>query len=142
MSDISDVLPSSTAVRAEPLAGRRRLPEATSMTVSMLPYLAVYVALSATGLLLLRSRLAGGASLSALPTDVWFIVGALCYGLSFLTWLAALRHFDLARAFPVFAGSSYAAVTIGAILFLGERISDRGIAGVVCIGAGILLLGR
>jgi len=108
---------------------------------SLIPYLAVYVTLSTTGLLLLRSRLAG-APLRELPTDGLFVLGALCYAASFLTWMVALRRFEVVRAFPLFAGASYAAVTLGAALVLGERLTQSHVAGVVLVGAGILLIGR
>jgi multidrug transporter EmrE-like cation transporter len=106
----------------------------------VIAYLVVYVTLSTTGLLLLRSRLAG-AELAHLPTDALFILGGICYAVSFLTWMLALRKFEVVRAFPIFAGASYAAVMLGAVFILGERLTEGGVAGAVLVGAGILLIG-
>jgi multidrug transporter EmrE-like cation transporter len=108
----------------------------------VIPYLAVYVTLSTAGLLLLRSRLGSGDGLGELATDPRFLLGAACYAASFLTWLLALRHFELTRAFPVFLGSSYAAVTIGAVVILGEHLTGLRVTGIVLVGLGILLVGR
>lgn len=108
----------------------------------MIPYLVVYVTLSTAGLLLLRSRLEGGGSLSSLASDPLLLIGAACYALSFLTWLAALRYYEITRAFPIFLGSSYVAVTIGAVIVLGEHVTGVRIAGIVLVGLGILLIGR
>jgi multidrug transporter EmrE-like cation transporter len=108
----------------------------------VIPYLAVYVTLSTAGLLLLRSRLGSGDGLGELATDPRFLLGATCYAASFLTWLLALRHFELTRAFPVFLGSSYAAVTIGAVVILGEHLTGLRVTGIVLVGLGILLVGR
>jgi multidrug transporter EmrE-like cation transporter len=108
----------------------------------LIPYLAVYVVLSTTGLLLLRSRLEGGGSLVSLVSDPLLILGAVCYAFSFLTWLAALRHFEVTRAFPIFLGSSYVAVVAGAVTILGEEVSSARAAGIVLVGAGVLLIGR
>jgi len=108
----------------------------------VIPYLVVYVALSTSGLLLLRSRLEGGGSLGSLVSDPLLLLGAVCYALSFLTWLATLRYYEVTRAFPIFLGSSYAAVTIGAVLVLGEHLTGVRVAGIVLVGLGILLVGR
>jgi multidrug transporter EmrE-like cation transporter len=108
----------------------------------VIPYLVVYVALSTAGVLLLRSRFGSGESLAALASDPRFLLGGVCYTASFLTWLAALRHYQITRAFPIFLGSSYAAVMVGAVVVLGERLTAARIAGILLVGAGVLLIGR
>ncbi len=108
----------------------------------MTPYLVAYVALSTAGLLLLRSRLGSGEAVGALATDPRFLLGAACYAASFLTWLLTLRQFEITRAFPIFLGSSYAAVTAGAVVVLGEHLTGARIAGIVLVGLGIVLIGR
>jgi multidrug transporter EmrE-like cation transporter len=108
----------------------------------VIAYLVVYVALSTSGLLLLRSRLGGGETLASLASDPRLLLGAACYAASFLVWLLALRHFEITRAFPVFLGASYIAVTVGAVLILGEHLGPVRLAGVVLIGGGIFLVGR
>jgi multidrug transporter EmrE-like cation transporter len=108
----------------------------------MIPYVLTYVVLTTAGLLLLRSRLGSGASVSELATDPRFLLGAACYAASFLTWLLALRKFEITRAFPVFLGASYVAVTIGAVLILDEHLSAPRVGGIVLVGLGIVLIGR
>jgi multidrug transporter EmrE-like cation transporter len=108
----------------------------------VIPYLAVYVVLSTAGVLLLRSRLGTGAGLATLASDPRLLIGAVCYAASFLTWLAALRHFEITRAFPVFLGTSYAAVSVGAVLILGERVTAARLSGLALVGVGIILIGR
>jgi multidrug transporter EmrE-like cation transporter len=47
------------------------------------------------------------------------------------------------QAFPVFLGTSYAAVTVvGAVVVLGESLTAVRIGGIVLIGAGLVLIGR
>jgi multidrug transporter EmrE-like cation transporter len=108
----------------------------------VIPYLVVYVVLSTAGLLLLRSRLGSGESLGSLATDPRFLLGAACYAASFLTWLATLRHFEVTKAFPIFLGTSYAAVTVGAVFILGESLSTSRVVGIVLVGVGIVFIGR
>ena len=108
----------------------------------MIPYLVAYVTLSTSGLLLLRSRLGGGETPASLVLEPLFLLGAACYAASFLVWLLALRHFEITRAFPIFLGASYAAVTVGAVLILGEHVGPLRLAGIVLIGGGIVLVGR
>jgi multidrug transporter EmrE-like cation transporter len=108
----------------------------------VIPYLVVYVVLSTAGLLLLRSRLGSGESVSSLISDPRFLLGAACYAASFLTWLAALRHFPVTKAFPIFLGSSYLAITIGAVLILGEHVTASRVVGIALIGVGLVFVGR
>ena len=108
----------------------------------MIAYLVAYVVFTSSGVLLLRARLGSGESISSLATDPRLIVGVVCYAASFLTWMAALRHFELTRAFPIFIGASYAAIALGAVALLGEHLTGLRLAGVVLVGVGILLIGR
>jgi multidrug transporter EmrE-like cation transporter len=108
----------------------------------VIPYLVLYVVLSTVGLLLLRSRLGSGAAIGDIATDPRFLLGVACYAASFLTWLLALRQFEITRAFPIFLGSAYVAVTIGAVVVLGESVSLTRTAGIALIGVGIVLVGR
>lgn len=108
----------------------------------MIVYLVVYVALSTSGLLMLRSRLGSDEPLASLASDPRFLLGAACYAASFLVWLLALREFEITRAFPVFLGASYLAVTLGAVVILGEHVGPLRLAGMALIGGGIVLVGR
>lgn len=108
----------------------------------MIEYVVVYVSLSTSGLILLRSRLAHAESIAVLARDPRLLAGAVCYAASFLTWLAALRRFEITRAFPVFMGLSYATVTIAAVIVLGERLSVIRALGIALVGVGVLLVSQ
>jgi multidrug transporter EmrE-like cation transporter len=102
----------------------------------------VYVALNASGLLLLRTALkdSGDASLASTMLAPRTICGILFYGLSFLTFLWALRHHALTVVFPVFSGSAYGVVVVSGWLFLGEAFSLVQLGGVLAIGCGLVLV--
>jgi multidrug transporter EmrE-like cation transporter len=112
--------------------------------MALASYTAVYVALSAAGLLILRRSLPK-LSISA-ATDIvdhpWVLVGAAFYALSFLTFLLALRRFELSIVYPLFVGCAYAAVALGSWLVLDERISVARALGIVVIGLGLVLVLR
>jgi small multidrug resistance pump len=102
----------------------------------------VYVALNATGLLLLRSALKGTADsgLTSTVLSTRTIVGVLFYGCSFLTFIYSLRHHPLTVVFPIFSGSAYAVVVASAWVFLDETASTIQLVGVLAIGIGLILV--
>lgn len=108
----------------------------------MIGYLVVYVVLSTTGLILLRARLRSGEPINQLLLDPLLLIGAMCYALSFFTWLLTLRSFELTRAFPIFLGSSYAAVMVASVVLLNEQLTSSRLAGLVFVGVGMLLITR
>lgn len=110
-------------------------------------YVVAYALLSTGGVLLLRSSLEDSAGFSTatirtLLTEPRFLLGFAFYALSFLTWLLALRRYEVTRIFPVFIGAGYCAVVAGAAVFLGEELSLSRAAGIAVILAGILLVLR
>jgi len=109
--------------------------------VTFAAHLAAYVALSTTALMLLRRSLAG-AELGELATDPRVLAGAALYAASFGTFLLALRHFEVLTVFPVFLASAYAATTVAAAVFLGESLTSGRVAGLLLVGAGLVLLAR
>lgn len=109
--------------------------------MTFLTYLAVYVTLATTGLVLLRRSLAG-AEILAVVADPQFLLGVAAYAASFLTFLLSLRQYEVLTVFPVFFGVAYAAVALAAILVLGEDLSVARAAGLVLVGTGVLLLVR
>jgi multidrug transporter EmrE-like cation transporter len=109
--------------------------------VTFAAYLVTYVVLSAAGLLLLRLSLED-ATLGEALSDPRFYAGATCYALSFGTFLLSLRSYEVLTVFPVFLGCAYAAVAVGAAVFLGEELTPTRVAGLVLVGAGLLMLGR
>lgn len=104
-------------------------------------YLVAYVVLSAAGLLLLRRSLAD-ATLGQALADPRFYAGAAGYALSFGTFLLSLRRYEVLTVFPVFLGCAYAAVAVGAAVFLDEALTGARVAGIALVGAGLLLLAR
>ena len=113
--------------------------------MALAAYTAVYVALSTTGLLLLRRALPKGAHdrlLSQLTTNPEVLAGGLLYALSFITFLLAIRRFQLSLVYPIFVGCGYVAIAFGSWLVLDERISlSRGL-GIAVVGAGLVLIAR
>lgn len=110
-------------------------------------YVAAYALLSTGGVLLLRSALKDVDELSfgavrTLLVEPAFLVGFLLYALSFVTWLLALRRYEVTAIFPVFVGVGYACVVLGGYLFLGESLSAGRVAGILVIFAGMALLFR
>ncbi len=102
----------------------------------------VYVALNATGLLLLRSALRGTGESSMVSTVLGprTLIGIVFYGCSFLTFIYSLRHHPLTVVFPVFSGCAYAVVVASAWVFLGESASTIRLVGVLAIGVGLVLV--
>jgi multidrug transporter EmrE-like cation transporter len=110
-------------------------------------YVASYALLSTGGVLLLRTALKdvdqlSVASLRSLLVDPAFLLGFVLYALSFLTWLLALRRYDVVVIFPVFVAVGFACVVLGGYLFLGEPLSASRVVGVLVIFAGMALLFR
>lgn len=104
-------------------------------------YLVAYVVLSAAGLMLLRRSLADASFAEAL-SDPRFYAGAAGYALSFGTFLLSLRRYEVLTVFPVFLGCAYAAVAVGAAVFLGEALTPARVAGLALVGSGLVLLAR
>lgn len=110
----------------------------------LVPYLLTYVLLSTTGLVLLRHSLAGlgRASFADYLKNAGLVVGALCYIASFLTFLAALRNFELLTVYPIFTGVAYAAVSLAAVLVLREALTPISATGIAFVGVGVVLLAQ
>jgi drug/metabolite transporter (DMT)-like permease len=71
-----------------------------------------------------RGALAGGIALLA----AWFFL-----------WLGLLANWELSRLFP-FEGLNPVLVALGARVFLHERLSPRGWAGIAMISVGVALV--
>ena len=59
-----------------------------------------------------------------------------------MTWLLALRRFEVVVIFPAFVAVNYAGVVLGARLFLGESLTTTRLAGIAVILAGVALVSR
>jgi drug/metabolite transporter (DMT)-like permease len=120
----------------------------TGLKPAIIALLAVSIALGACGQLLFKfgaqklPSLAevglGGALLRMLGTPTVFI-GFVCFFLSSLLWIYALRQVPLSVAYP-FVSISYIVIFIGSAVFFSEAISWRHWSGAALIVAGIVLI--
>jgi drug/metabolite transporter (DMT)-like permease len=69
------------------------------------------------------------------------IIGILLYALNFFLWIIILTKIDLSLAVPL-GSTTYALIPLSAVIFLHERISVMGIAGIFCVIIGILILSK
>ena len=74
-------------------------------------------------------------------TNRWFLVGLFFMAVSFFSFLAVLSWADLSLVLPA-TSVSFVITTIGAKIFLKERISLNRWVGIVlvCIGVALILL--
>ena len=68
-----------------------------------------------------------------------FAGGIVCMTISFFVNLGLLQHLDLSFLFP-FQGLSVLIVTLGACLFLRERLTVSLVVGTLLITAGVMLV--
>lgn len=102
--------------------------------------LLVYVVLSTSGLLLLRTGLRDDGGLADFVRDPRVLIGAVLYAFSFLTWLFALRRHELSLVYPMFIGTGYVTIVLASALFLDESLGAARLAGIALVGVGLLLL--
>ncbi len=69
------------------------------------------------------------------------IVGIILYALNFFLWIIILSKIDLSLAVPL-GSTTYALIPFSAVVFLHEKISTMGIAGILCVILGILILSK
>jgi drug/metabolite transporter (DMT)-like permease len=68
-----------------------------------------------------------------------WVISVLCAAfLAALSWMIAMTHFTLSRAYP-FMGLSFVLVLFGSAIWLGEALSWTKAIGVVVIAVGIAL---
>ena len=106
-----------------------------------------------SGNLLLRSGLIraggfGGSSgslfgqLLKLAMEPRFVSGFCLYGISALVWFAVISVEDLSTCYPVLVSLTFVLVTLGAVVFFGERISVPKLIGIAVILAGVIVVSR
>jgi drug/metabolite transporter (DMT)-like permease len=71
----------------------------------------------------------------------WVLAGIAVYILAFMNWLHVLRWMPLSKAFPV-TSSVHVLISLGAWIFLRERIGPLRWAGIFLITAGIVFCAR
>jgi len=118
----------------------------------MLFYIIFYILLTVSGLLLMKKGLVG-VNLEGIMelvksllnwkflTSHWqFILGAVCYVFSFLTWMFLLSKKELSLIYPLTVSIVYVAIMISSVLLFHEQFTLYKIIGVILIGLGILFL--
>jgi len=118
----------------------------------MILYIILYLVLTVSGLVLLKSGLAQTQLLGLIDLIKnllnfkfllvhWkFVLGILCYGLSFITWMFLLSKKDLSNIYPLTVGIVYALIMAASVVFFHEQFTLYKIIGVILIGLGILFL--
>lgn len=83
----------------------------------------------------------GFGEISAVPGRTWLflVLSGFATGASWLCYFRALKLGDASRVAPV-DKLSVVFIAVIAVLFLGERLSPQGTAGVVLIAAGAMLV--
>lgn len=99
------------------------------------------IALGAVGQFLLK---VGAGKLT--PGALWrmalipeILIGLVCFGLSFISWVFVLQRLPLSVAYPM-VSLSYVIVTALAAIFLGESIGWQKLAGLALILVGVVVL--
>ena len=72
-------------------------------------------------------------------TNRFFLIGVLFMAVSYFSFLGALRLADLSLVLPA-TSVSFVITTIGARMFLKEKISPTRLAGIVLVCAGVALI--
>jgi len=115
-------------------------------------YIIFYILLTVSGLLLMKKGLIGvnlGGIMELIKsllnwkflTSHWqFILGAVCYVFSFLTWMFLLSKKELSLIYPLTVSIVYVAIMISSVLLFHEQFTLAKMIGVVLIGLGILFL--
>lgn len=102
--------------------------------------LVMAVLLGTVGQLALKSALApnGPQPLATRPALLlWFV----CYTLTTVLWIGALRFIPLSQAFPIL-GLQFALIPLAAARLFKERISVAQFAGIALIVLGVALVGQ
>ena len=117
-------------------------------------FLAIFLndTVDALAQVLMKKGIVGGAVASWNLHDLVFFVtqnavsplviaGVILYALNFFLWIIILTKIDLSLAVPL-GSTTYALIPFSAVVFLHEKISMMGIAGILCVILGILVLSK
>jgi len=75
-------------------------------------------------------------------TNGYFVAGVFCFGLALISYSLALTKFELSVAYPIMTGVGFVIVGITSYVWFREQIGTIGIAGIVFITIGIILVAR
>jgi len=73
-----------------------------------------------------------------LMLNPWVISVFVAAGLAAASWMLAMTHFSLSRAYPIMS-LSFGLVLFGSALWLGESLSWPKVAGVAIIAIGLIV---
>ncbi|NLW91918.1 MAG: transporter [Syntrophomonadaceae bacterium] len=115
-------------------------------------FLLISIVLSAAGQILLKYGVMGvgnidfrvGNLFSTLLTtftNVWVLLGVICFVTSMVLWLKVISTMELSKAYPS-VSLSYVIVFIFSAIFFNEGVSIGKFAGLASIMVGIFLLQR
>jgi drug/metabolite transporter (DMT)-like permease len=78
-----------------------------------------------------------------IPAAVWpyALTSALVEAAYFITLIRAYENGDFSQVYPIARGAAPALIAVWAMLFLGERPSAAGIAGLLLLLAGLIVVG-
>ncbi|MFA5160027.1 MAG: EamA family transporter [Candidatus Omnitrophota bacterium] len=123
-------------------------------SVTLKIFLAVFLndVIDALAQVLMKKGLVGEAMISWSPHDLLsfvaqnavspvVIAGIILCALNFFLWIIVLTKIDLSLAVPL-GSTTYALIPLSAVIFLHERIPMMGIAGILCVILGILILSK
>lgn len=104
-----------------------------------------YILLSSLGLVLIKlggsgTNFALGSQALSIQADFKFIIGLVCYVLSFLLFAFILQKRDLSFIYPLSAGVSNIISVICGVFILKESISVTEIIGIVIVTFGVITL--
>lgn len=100
--------------------------------------LVVATILAAAGQILFKFGATGRRDWSEF-LNVPLVSGLICYGIGTILWIFALSKLPLKTVFP-YTALTFVLVYVGAIFLVGERISSKSLAGVVCVLIGLFML--
>ena len=123
-------------------------------SVTLRIFLAVFLnyMIDALAQVLMKKGIVGGAVASWSAHDLLFFVtqnavsplviaGVILYALNFFLWIVILTKIDLSLAVPL-GSTTYALIPFSAVIFLHEKMSIMGTAGIFCVIFGILILSK
>jgi len=90
----------------------------------------------------IRARSGLFGAIRAVLINPLFLMGAMCMALNFFTLLFTLSAVDLSLAGPASASLTYVGNAIAAKLFLHENVDRRRWLAVLCVCAGVYLIGK
>jgi drug/metabolite transporter (DMT)-like permease len=104
--------------------------------------LILYAVSSSFGLALIKASMNNirSGQLLLLLSSVLFWAGGFLYILGFVIWFMLLKQNSLSTIFPVAAGSLVISTAMLGHLMLHEVVTYKGVAGIVLIVSGIVLL--